>query len=134
MPDLKEARALLDAANRDSMALSAMAGSDKVADEVFGFLVQQGLEKSLKAWICLLNQTYPFTHDLTDLLNILDAEGVNIYAMRSLAAYNPFAVELRYESLPEADPPLDRAAAITQVDSLLTHVESLYSSAVRANP
>ena len=48
MSDLENANSLLIAAQRDSRALVAMAESAAVADEVFGFLVQQALEKTLK--------------------------------------------------------------------------------------
>jgi HEPN domain-containing protein len=41
------------------------------ADEVFGFHAQQAIEKTLKAWIALLGQEYPFVHDVDALLNRL---------------------------------------------------------------
>ena len=49
MSDVKCARMLLDAAERDVGALRVMLPSGEVSDEVFGFHVQQAAEKSLKA-------------------------------------------------------------------------------------
>lgn len=132
MPDLDSAQSLLRAARRDAAALAAMVDSKPVADEVFGFLVQQAIEKALKAWISLLDLTYPFSHDLTALLNILDAAGADVDELVPLTLYNPFAVELRYNELPDDDPPLDREGALEQVESLLTEVESLYSTAIHS--
>lgn len=128
MPDREAAYSLLRAARRDAAALAAMINSQSVADEVFGFLVQQSLEKTLKAWISLLGMPYPFTHDLTTLLNILDAAGVDVDALVPLAIYNPFAVELRYDFLPDEEAPLDRHAACEHVRTLISDVEAIYEA------
>ena len=61
MSDPKCARMLLDAAERDVEALRFMCRSDEISDEVFGFHVQQAAEKSFKAWLALLGETYPLT-------------------------------------------------------------------------
>ena len=133
MHDLENAKSLLSAARRDANALHATAELALVSDEVFGFLAQQALEKTLKAWISILGLAYPFTHNLASLLNILDIAGVDIRELIPLSAYNPFAVELRYSSLTHDEPPLDRAESMAQVDSLLARVDSLYSSIARAD-
>ena len=52
MSDPKQARVLLEAAERDYSALCGMGDATIFADEIFGFHVQQALEKSLKP--CLL--------------------------------------------------------------------------------
>ena len=56
MSDVKCARMLLDAAKRETDALRVMYRSDEISDEVFGFHVQQAVEKLLKAWIALLER------------------------------------------------------------------------------
>ena len=47
-----------------------MRHSDDISDEVLGFHVQQAAEKSLKAWLALLGETYPLTHNLDTLLDL----------------------------------------------------------------
>ena len=48
MSDLKEARTLIGAAERDISALRGMHDADVFADEIFGFHVQQAGEKLFK--------------------------------------------------------------------------------------
>ena len=52
-------------------ALNGMQDKKVFGDEIFGFHAQQVIEKSLKAWLCALGQTYPYTHNLNRLLVIL---------------------------------------------------------------
>jgi len=51
MSDLKEARTLFEAAERDLLALRGMRDSTVFTDEIFGFHAQQAAEKLLKAWL-----------------------------------------------------------------------------------
>ena len=53
-----------------------MRQSDQISDEVFGFHIQQAAEKSLKAWLALLGEVYPLTHNLELFLDRLDDRGV----------------------------------------------------------
>ncbi len=78
MSDLKQARVLLTAAERDISALRGMADAAVFADEIFGFHAQQAAEKLLKAWLALLGETYPTTHDLDRLLAMLRACDVGL--------------------------------------------------------
>ena len=66
MSDLEQAVELLKLAERDFRALKGMTDPEVFAEEIFGFVAQQAVEKSFKAWLALLGATYPFTHDLTD--------------------------------------------------------------------
>ena len=95
MTDPKCARVLIEAARRDVGALRVMRGSDEVSDEVFGFHVQQAAEKALKARLALLGETYPLTHNLEGLLDLLEGRGVAVEPYRQLAGYTPYAVEFR---------------------------------------
>ena len=45
MKDFKQASSLIQAADRDASALRGMEDSDIFADEIFGFHVQQAVEK-----------------------------------------------------------------------------------------
>ena len=61
MSDLEQARHLLRIAERDIRSLDVVAGESAFADESFGFMVQQAVEKALKAWLAnLLHQIKVF--------------------------------------------------------------------------
>lgn len=117
MSDAKCARMLLDAAERDLEVLRLLGGEG--SDEAFGFHVQQAVEKGLKAWIAALGETYPPTHDILGLLNLLTARGVDVDSHRGFAAYTPYAVAFRYEGIDPDSDPLPRDDALAGVESLL---------------
>ncbi len=120
MSDPKCARMLLDAAERDVLTLRNMTAG--VPDESYGFHVQQAAEKSFKAWLALLGETYPLTHNLEALVNQLAARAVDMKAFRKLAMYTPYAVEFRYGGVDSSTDPIDRKAALGLVEALLEQV------------
>ena len=122
MSDLKQARVLLTAAERDISALRGMADAAVFADEIFGFHAQQAAEKLLKAWLALLGETYPTTHDLARLLAMLRARDVEATRFNELVEYTPFAVQFRYAPGDLSARPLDRDTAIERVEVLLKEV------------
>ncbi|MCY3778636.1 MAG: HEPN domain-containing protein [Candidatus Aminicenantes bacterium] len=85
MSDLKCARMLLDAAEGDVLTLRNM--TSEVPDESYGFHVQQAAEKSFKAWLALLGETYPLTHNLEALVNLVAARAVAMKGFRKLTVY-----------------------------------------------
>ena len=122
MSDAKCARVLLAAAGRDLEILRLMARTREGSVEVFGFHVQQAVEKGLKSWIAVLGETYPLTHDIRVLLSRLRAQGLDLNSYRPLASYTPFAVAFRYEGVdPDLDP-LPRSQAVAHIEALLAEV------------
>ena len=83
MSDIKQAQAMLRMAHRDLSALKGMQNAEVFADEIFGFHVQQAVEKSLKAWLCAIGITYPFTHQISRLLVLLRDAGSEVDAFSS---------------------------------------------------
>ena len=63
MSDVRCAHMLMEASKRDVEALRGMSNASVFADEIFGFHVEQAAEKLFKAWLALLGETYPLTHD-----------------------------------------------------------------------
>ena len=122
MRDLKQARVLLMSAERDISALHGMADVAVFADEIFGFHAQQAAEKLLKAWLALLGETYPTTHDLARLVAMLRERGVEATRFNELVEYTPFAVQFRYAPGDLSARPLDRDTAIERVEALLKEV------------
>jgi len=100
-----------------------MSDRDVFADEIFGFHAQQAVEKSLKAWIAAQGEQYPITHSIARLLSLLEDMDCEIQDLWGLTKYAPFAVQLRYGMVHGDEPPLDRAAALSEVRSIFDSVE-----------
>ena len=113
---------LINASERDIEALRVMLSPEDVADEVFGFHVQQAAEKALKSWLAPLGKVFPLTHNLQSLLDLLDENNVDTTCYRALTEYTPYAVRFRYEFLEPSDPPLDRENALLLVERLWVEV------------
>lgn len=124
-PDVKQARLLLDMADGDIRMLRVACNPAEVPDEPFGFHVQQAAEKCLKAWIALLGEKYPLTHDLDELSAIIRRRDASVSQHADLAAFRPFAVKYRYGAMPPEAGSLDRRAAIRQAEALWEHVRGL---------
>lgn len=125
MSDLLQARNLLEAARRDLTALTGMLKPDLFTDEIFGFHVQQAIEKSLKAWIAALGEIYPYTHDLGLLLRKLEDLGCDVSSYMDLVAYSDFAAQIRYIGVGANEDPIQRDDVIAQVRSLYSRVNIL---------
>ncbi len=123
MSDDKCARMLVEASKRDIEALKGMDDAAVFADEIFGFHLQQAAEKLLKAWLALLGETYPLTHDLELLFNLLQKRGVVASDFAGLTEYTPYAVQFRYEAIGTDATPLDRQSGLALVESLLAQVQ-----------
>ena len=111
-------------ARKDLAALEGMI-DDRVhfSDEVFGFHAEQAVEKALKAWIAALGEQYPFTHDLSLLLNHLKRLNVDISEWLELLELSSFGVQFRYEEIDLEDEPLNRTAVLSKVKLLLKNVD-----------
>ena len=120
MSDLKCARMLYRAAERDVLTLRSMTAAAPV--ESFGFHVQQAAEKAFKAWIALLGETYPLTHSIETLLDLLNDRGVAVEPFGNLVDYTPYAVEFRYAGVDSGSEPIDREGALALVEALLERV------------
>ena len=129
MSDHKQARELLEAAERDLSALRGMGDAGVFADEIFGFHAQQAVEKSFKAWLALLGEIYPMTHDLEMLLTSVVARDAGAVRFEELIEYTPYAVRLRYADAEPREEPLDRDEILLRVEALLERVRQLMEGA-----
>ena len=129
MSDRKMAGELLRAAERDLSALRAMGDAEAFADEIFGFHVQQAVEKSFKAWLASLGEIYPATHNLARLLAALKTRDADAARFEDLTEYAPFAVALRYADANPGAGPLDRGEALGRVEALAARVRRLMDEA-----
>lgn len=122
MKDLEQAQILLKAAQRDLSALAGMGDATVFADEIFGFLVQQAAEKLFKAWLTLLGETYPATHNLARLLEMLGTHDTSAERFNDLTEFTPFAVQFRYSLADTNSMPLNRASTVRCVKTLFEEV------------
>ena len=122
MSDPKQARVLLEAAERDVSALLGMGDAAVFADEIFGFHAQQAAEKLFKAWLASVGETYPLSHDLALLLDLLNECGMDVARFHEVVDYTRYAVRLRYEAVDPGTKPLDRETAVRRVEALLEEV------------
>jgi len=118
MSEAESARLMLAKALEDLRAISAMLDSEVFSDRIFGFHAQQAVEKSLKAWIAHVGAAFPYTHDISRLLTILEDHGVEVDRFWQLVDLNIYGVQLRYPSEEYHEGPLDRPETIDQVRDL----------------
>lgn len=75
---------------------------DSVYLEDLCFDAQQAAEKAIKAALIYLDIEFPYVHDITDLLTILEGKGHSISdEVREAGRLTRFAVETRYPGLSE---------------------------------
>jgi len=133
MSGVEHAREMVILAQRDLKALQGMLNADTFADEIFGFHAQQAVEKALKAWLSLIGVEYPRTHDLEELLELLEEHAEPILeAFYDLVDLTDFAVQFRYRLFEDDEGRLNRSVMIRQVDNLVVHVETLVQEAETA--
>ena len=124
-PEIEQARLLLGMAGGDLGALRVMHNPDDVTDEIFGFHVQQAVEKCFKAWLAMLGEEYPLTHDLGKLIEAIRQRDAAVSQHADLKAFSAFAVHYRYAPFPENANQIDRPAAIRRVEALMRRVRRL---------
>jgi HEPN domain-containing protein len=134
MKDLKAARELAERAKIDLAALREIAGNPRVADEIFGFLAQQAVEKSMKAWLALLGRRYPVTHNLHQLARELKDAGVSVAGYGDLSSLSPFAVQFRYETMDSSEPGLDRKGILRMVGALVEKIRLMVETDSEKGP
>ena len=126
MKDLEQAMSLLRVAERDYRALCGMEDAAVFSTEIFGFHVQQAVEKALKAWLCCLGVPFPRTHDLDELGALLEETGQEVPEfLDTLLEFTDFAVAFRYEAFPDLQGDIDRRDTIDGIGRLLEHVRRI---------
>ena len=87
-----------------------------------GLHIRQAAEKLFKAWLALAGRLYPPTHDLNELLALLKPCQPEAAGFVELTDYTPYAAQFRYTGADADAGPLDRDAALNQVEILLKRV------------
>lgn len=98
---LDHARMLFSKAQDDWAALKILLENTQVSDEIIGFHAQQIVEKSLKAVLTVKSVPFRRTHDISELIDLLNDKGISVpVPMEKSVELTPFAVEYRYDFLP----------------------------------
>ncbi len=94
---IDEAHRLLRLAARDHQAFAILAQAN--ADmAITCFHAQQAVEKSLKAVLTMRQVSFPRTHNLEELANLVADQGDALpLPPREFRRLNPFAVQFRYD-------------------------------------
>jgi hypothetical protein len=133
MRDLDQARNLLHMAQKDVTAIKAMSSPADFAVEIFGFHVQQAVEKALKAWLCCKGVAFPRMHDLDELASMLGDAGAALPArFAPLLRFTDFAVAFRYDAFSDLGADMDRKGVAESVSGLLAHVDAVLRQAEAA--
>jgi HEPN domain-containing protein len=126
---LDQAEALLRKAANDLIAADVTLATERALDTVC-FHAQQAAEKSLKAILALHDISYPWRHDLGELLDLVAplAPELAPYADR-IVALTPYAVATRYDTefspeLAEAERAFGVAVDVFDLCSQLADVDT----------
>jgi HEPN domain-containing protein len=105
-------------ADQDIKAAAALLGAESPLLYPACFHAQQAAEKYLKALLTWQQIEFPKTHDIDQLLDLLQpSSSETAAALRQAAALTPYGVELRYPG-EQSDPDIDeaeRAVALAEV-------------------
>lgn len=103
---LDHARGLLARAHDDFFVVSRLAGEVDAPSWVLGFHAEQAVEKALKAVLSSAGIEYPRTHNLVMLVQLLRQAQQSLPPNADeLGQLVPYGVVLRYEELPDDEPP-----------------------------
>lgn len=91
------ANRLLELARDDLESARALDRAELVSDASVGFHAQQAVEKALKATLAIREIDFPFTHNLTLLMQLCEDAGFELPDRLSDAdRLTPYAAALRY--------------------------------------
>ena len=117
MTPVEDAQLLLRLVERHLGSLRGTLAAASFADEDWGFLAQQTLEKLLKAMLVLHGQEPPRSHSLQRLLQELEGCGDAISLAPELRGLDDFAVLARYDAEP-TPLPANRQRLLALLDAL----------------
>ena len=79
------------------LKLAKLALDQGILPEQICFHAQQAVEKSMKAALLSSSVDFPFSHDLEELIYILEHAGIDLPSgLREAGTLTPYAVESRY--------------------------------------
>jgi len=108
MKNRKLSEKFLLKADQDMTVLKKWRQDPDIAGAILGFHAQQTAEKMLKAVLAYHGIEFPFTHRLTDLIDLGKEHGIVLpERLEDIRFLTPFAVEFRYDIYEEDEEPVD---------------------------
>ena len=94
----EQVKTLLQKAEMDIIVVEELLDSTRVSDAIIGFHLQQAVEKLLKALLAANDIQYRKTHDIRELIDLLEDRKILIpEELVNLDDFTPYAVEFRYD-------------------------------------
>jgi HEPN domain-containing protein len=123
MKQHEQALLFLRKATEDEALLVEVVAAARISNEIFGFHAQQASEKLLKALLSEFGISFPRTHNLRLLMDLLaDAGNPLPPSLDDLDQLTAYGTLFRYEDLP-VETKLDRKAALALVREIRSLVE-----------
>lgn len=121
VPSKQKPDVLLCKARDDQrLVVQSMVDGGLGTEDQVGFFCQQAVEKAIKAVLEERGIAYRFTHDLSELIDVLIDHAIEYPSeMDASVDLTPFAARMRYDYLPThatADEPFDQDAAMRTID------------------
>jgi HEPN domain-containing protein len=127
MKNLKLAEKFLHKADQDMTVIEKWRQDSEIANEILGFHAQPAAEKMLKALLAYAGIEFPFTHRLTDLIDLYKDKGIGLpERFEEVRFLTPFAVEFRYDFYEEDEETVD----FEQIFALLTELRKWVNSII----
>ena len=124
----EQAALLLQKARQDITVILKLQADTDIAPEMLGFHAQQAAEKLLKAVLAGRRISFPYTHRISELIDLLHDHSLSIPPeLEDVRFLTPFAVEYRY-AIPASD-----EEEILDVSATLTTLLKLYQWAENAS-
>jgi HEPN domain-containing protein len=123
---------LLTLASNDHEAMLILMQAKTIDFAIIGFHAQQSVEKAMKAVMAIAGITYPRSHDLVQLCDMLVATNISCPLSRdTLESLNPYAVSSRYNL--ETDELLNETQATNAVQTCLQWAQQKMNDAKHGN-
>ena len=98
------------------------------------FAAQQAAEKSVKAVLIRLGVDFPYTHDITRLLSLVEQNGQDVPdRVKAASALSDYAVESRYPGLAEPITEDEYSEALSLAERLMVWAETMIKRARNEN-
>ncbi|HUT01939.1 MAG TPA: HEPN domain-containing protein [Phycisphaerae bacterium] len=120
---IEEARRWLRFAREDLCQAESLVAQEQAVYRHACWFAQQAAEKALKAGLVLLQRSFPRTHDLSRLLDLLPTDWSVRTAPVDLPALTEWAVESRYPGDWEEATQTDAESAVGTAQAVVAAVE-----------
>lgn len=126
MKNLKLANRFLKKAAQDFIVIKKFCADSDIADEIIGFHAQQAAEKMLKAVLVYHGIEIPFTHRLTDLIDLGKENNIILpNELENIRFLTPFAVEFRYDFYVDDESTIDFKKTLLLLEKLRDWTNSI---------